>query len=74
MQQYNELIKEISNSGYKETILTLLDEVKNYIADARNGDYTTETRKASIEAIDRVLYNKIKSVSNGKQDEPEEWL
>lgn len=41
-------------------LLALLDAAKDRIADARNGDWTTEARKVAIEAIDAVLYDEIK--------------
>ena len=61
--QYNELI-EVVASSQGTNLLELLDMVKNHIADARNGDYSTETRKCAIDCIDEKLYNKVKQVIN----------
>lgn len=58
-EQYNELIEQVTASQ-GENLLILLDEVKNNIADARNGDYSTEARKCAIASIDEKLYNVVK--------------
>lgn len=62
-QQYKDLIEQISHSQ-GENLLIMLDEVKNHIADARNGEYSTEARKCAIASIDEKLYNLVKSVLN----------
>jgi hypothetical protein len=65
-QQYNDNVERITaNCG--ESILEILDELKNYIADARNGDYSVETRKCAIACIDEKLYNIIKKFIHSKQ-------
>lgn len=58
--QYNELIESVASSK----LIELLDMVKNEIADARNGEWTTEARKLAIASIDEKLYNKVKQVIN----------
>lgn len=64
-QQYNDNVERISaNCG--ESLLEILDEVKNYIADARNGDYSVETRKCAIACIDEKLYNVVKKFIHKK--------
>lgn len=73
-KQFDEIIKDLSDSNFREHLLILLDEVKNYIADARNEDWDVATRKASIGAIDKVLYNRIKIARDNTKHEPEEWL
>ena len=69
-QLYRELIEKLAHSQ-GETLIAVLDEVKNHIADARNGDYSTEARKCAIDSIDEKLYNVIKSVLN-KQEIPKQ--
>lgn len=58
--QYNELIEQVASSK----LIEVLDMVKNDIADARNGDWSTEARKLAIATIDEKLYNKVKQVIN----------
>lgn len=57
--QLKDLIKQ--SIPQAERILQMLDLVKDEIADVRNGEYSAEARRSAIEAIDSVLYNKIKS-------------
>jgi|15BtaG_2_1085339.scaffolds.fasta_scaffold00425_15 hypothetical protein len=74
-EQYKENIEKIKDSNLREVVLDALDDAKNVIADARNGEWTTETRKCAIATIDSVLYNKIKVTEDSKSTvEPEEWL
>lgn len=61
MQPLNDKIKAISQGVTGELVLDCLDEVINYMADARNGAWSIESRLVSIEALKEVLYNKIKS-------------
>jgi hypothetical protein len=70
-EQYNELIEQVTASQ-GENLLLLLDEVKNHIADARNGDFSTEARKCAIASIDEKLYNIIKQGLNVKPKKKEE--
>ena len=60
-QQYNELI-ELLTSKAGHTLLVVLEEIKNKIADAREGDYSVEVRKYAIAIIDEKLYNIVKSM------------
>ena len=71
-KQLNDLIAQLKPSS--ERIIEVLDAVKDYIADARNGDYSTEARKSAIEAIDKVFYNKIKGDSKKDKPEEENWI
>jgi hypothetical protein len=73
-QQFNELIERVSPKAHD--LLELLDLVMNEIADARNGDYSTESRKQAIEAIQNSLYNKIKATikSDDKKKDDDSWL
>jgi hypothetical protein len=70
-EQYNELIEQVTASQ-GENLLILLDEVKNHIADARNGEYSTEARKCAIASIDEKLYNIIKQGLVKKHKKKEE--
>lgn len=71
--QYNELIEQVSASQ-GNNLLELLDMVKNHIADARNGDYSTEARKCAIASIDEKLYNSIKKFLNNKPKKQEPYF
>lgn len=62
-QTYRENLEILADSQ-GERLLAVLDEVKNYIADARNGEYSTETRKCAIASIDEKLYNIIRQILN----------
>lgn len=62
-QQYSDLIEQVAHSQ-GNNFIAILDEVKNHIADARNGDYSTEARKCAIASIDEKLYNLVKAVLN----------
>lgn len=69
-EEYNEIIEELYISR-GELFLEVLDHVKDQIADARNGDYSTESRRCAIDMIDSELYNKIKNF-NKKESKPKE--
>lgn len=73
-QQFNELIEQVSPKA--NAILELLDLVMDEIADARNGDYSTESRKQAIDAIQNLLYNKIKASikSDDKKSDEDTWI
>lgn len=62
---------EILADSQGERLLEVLDEVKNYIADARNGDYSVEARKCAIASIDEKLYNILRQILN-KPEKPKE--
>lgn len=69
--QHNELIEQIASNS----LLEVLDIVKNEIADARNGEWTTEARKLAIASIDEKLYNKVKQViNNGKKPKKDNYF
>ena len=70
-QQFNEQVEILARSQ-GERLLEVLDEVKNQIADARNGDYSVESRKCAIALIDEKLYNIIRQLLNKKKDSKEE--
>jgi hypothetical protein len=64
----NETIEKVASRGVDD-LLELLDGVKDWIADARNGSYSNEARVGAIEAIDTVLYNKVKNLKTVKKQE-----
>lgn len=51
-QPSSEQLKRVAASSYAGEFLGFLEDAKSYVADARNGEWTTEARKAAIEAID----------------------
>jgi hypothetical protein len=63
----NDLIKQ--SIPQAERILKMLDFVKDEIADVRKGNYSAESRLSAIEAIDSILYNKIKSAYINREGE-----
>lgn len=65
-QQFNEQI-EILTHSQGERLLEILDEVKNQIADARNGDYSVDARKCAIALVDEKLYNIVRQLLNKKE-------
>ena len=71
----NNYIEKLASKGVDD-VLEALDDAKDLIADARNGEYSTEARKGAIEAIDLVLYNKIKSFKETKEakSNPDNWI
>ena len=74
-EQFNNNIEKIKGSNLRESVLEVLEEAINVIADARNGDWTTDSRKQAIDAIQIVLYNKIKVAEDKKTSvKPEEWI
>ena len=75
MQDNN--LQENIESIASSTLIDVLDVIKNDIADARKGDWTTEARKLAIDALDKTLYNKVKAVINNKtkpKKEGENWI
>lgn len=70
------LAEAIAKSDFKGNLFTFLKQVKDEVADIRNGEYTYETRKAVIEVIDNLIINKIrplKEMSEKKVDDSGEW-
>lgn len=72
------LAEAIAKSDFKDLLFPFLKQVKDEIADIRNGDYTHETRKAVIDVIDNMIINKIRPLSGSKKeektpDESSEW-
>lgn len=65
-QSLNDLIKQSVPNA--DRILSMLDCVKDEIADVRKGEYSAEARLSAIEAINNVLYNKIKSAKLNKAE------
>lgn len=72
-QQFNEQVEILARSQ-GERLLEVLDEVKNQIADARNGDYSVEARKCAIALIDEKLYNIIRQLLNKKDSKEEKYF
>lgn len=54
-----ELKRMVARNG--EDLIKLLEATKDYIADARNGEWNTESRKAAIKAVDEVIVNPLKA-------------
>lgn len=77
MQELNKKIESISQGRTGEILLEALDTIIQHIADARNGEWDIETRKSAINAINEMLYNKVKAFranqNNTKKDE-ETWI
>lgn len=72
-QLLNEKIESLKPQG--DRILSVLDDVKDYIADARNGEWDVDARKAACEAIDEVIYNKLKlKIQEVPDVKPDTWL
>ncbi|MCZ2338042.1 MAG: hypothetical protein LC127_07550 [Chitinophagales bacterium] len=72
-QQFNEQVEILARSQ-GERLLEVLDEVKNQIADARNGDYSVESRKCAIALIDEKLYNIVRQLLNKKDSKEEKYF
>lgn len=68
------LAEAIAKSDFKGLLFEYLKQVKNEIADIRNGDYTYETRKATTEIIDNMIINKIRPLReiNKGEKKPDE--
>ena len=75
-EQYNNNIERVKESNMNSAILELLEDVKDRIADARIGLWSTEARKLAIDSIDTLLYNKIKVTADNNKTpvKPEEWI
>lgn len=58
------LIEAISKSDYKNNLVTYLEQLKDLVADVREGKHTSETRTAVIEIIDKHILSKIRVRSN----------
>jgi hypothetical protein len=56
-----DLLQGIINSSNRQNLVEYLKQVQSYIADIRNGEYSTETRKMSVDVIEKLLINKLKS-------------
>ena len=56
-----DLLQGIINSSNRQNLVEYLKQVQSYIADIRNGGYSTETRKMSVDVIEKLLINKLKS-------------
>lgn len=73
----NRLLKEQIKAftPQSERLLVLLDAVKDYIADARNGEWSVEARKSACDAIDEVLYKKVKlNIQEKPQSKGDNWI
>lgn len=71
----NDLIEKLASKG-GSTLLDVLDQMKNAIADARNGNASTESRKFALDMIDNLLYNKVKTLLSPEKEpkKPDTWL
>lgn len=59
----NELIKSIAQSDYKKNLVEYLKDVQGYMADIRNGNYPNEVRIATVEVIQKLLIDKLHTLS-----------
>ena len=67
------LIKAIAKSDYKTNLVKYLEQVKDEVADIRKGSYTTETRSAVIEVIDKLILDKLRVSTGGVDKEIDDW-
>lgn len=70
------ITEAIAKSDFKNLLFKLLEQVKNEVADIRNGEYSYETRKAVIDTIDNLIVNKIRPMKQQiekKPDDSAEW-
>jgi len=58
-----ELLKGIARSDYKKNLTAYLKETQAYVADIRNGTYDNEVRKATIDVIQKLLIDKLHTLS-----------
>jgi predicted transcriptional regulator len=58
-----DLIKGIAQSDYRKNLTLYLKEVQTYVADIRNGTYDNDVRKATIEAIQKLVIDKLHTLS-----------
>lgn len=65
---------DLIESVATERLLELLDMVKDEIADARKGEWTTEARRLAIDVIDKTLYNGVKAILYKDSKKPETYF
>ena len=58
-----DLIKQLAKSDYRKNLTLYLQEVQSYIADIRNGKYSNESRIIAVEAIQKLLIDKLHTLS-----------
>lgn len=58
-----ELLQGIAKSDYRKNLVAYLKQVQDHVADIRNGNYTNETRVATIETIQKLLVDKLHTMS-----------
>ena len=58
-----ELIKSVAQSDYRKNLTLYLKEVQAYVADIRNGTYDNATRLATVDAIQKLLIDKLHTLS-----------
>lgn len=59
----NDLILSIAQSDYRKNLTEYLKEVQAYVSDIRNGSYSNEVRLATIEVIQKLLIDKLHTLS-----------
>jgi len=59
----NDLILSIAQSDYKNNLSEYLKQVQAYVSDIRNGSYSNEVRLATIEVIQKLLIDKLHTLS-----------
>ncbi len=67
------LLKGISKSDHKANLVKYLEQVKDFVADIRNGEYTNETRKAVVDAIDNLILAKLRVNSQTVDKNDDDW-
>jgi len=68
-----ELLRGISKSDYAKNLVVYLRQLENHVADIRNGDFSNETRKQTIDVIEELLVRKIISMSDDRIGEDENY-
>lgn len=59
----NDLILSIAQSDYRKNLTEYLKQVQAYVADIRNGTYDNDVRKATIDVIQKLLIDKLHTLS-----------
>jgi len=58
-----ELLKGIAKSDYGKNLVVYLKEVQSYVADIRNGTYDNATRLQTVDVIQKLLLDKLHTLS-----------
>lgn len=63
----------MAQSDYRKNLVTYLKEVQNHVADIRNGTYDNETRKATVDVIQKLLIDKLHTLSGETSKDNDSW-